>query len=349
MFANMILIFGTKNTRENHKYQGGFQMNTQPVRLMTQVREKIRLKHYSIRTEEAYVQWIKRFILFHDKKHPKDLNRGHIEAFLTHLAVQRNVAASTQNQAFAALLFLYEKVLETDTFSDVDAFRAKPPERLPVVLSVDEAFSVIDAMTGVFQLIIKLIYGTGMRGIECVRLRVKDIDFERNEITVRRGKGQKDRVTMLPEEIKPALENHLRYVKKVHDTDLAQGFGKVYMPFALDRKYPNAAGEWMWQYVFPSFRRSVDPRSGAERRHHIHLSSVNNNLKKAARTAGIKKQLSTHVFRHSFATHLLESGYDIRTIQELLGHKDVRTTQIYTHVLNKGGRGVKSPLDRRRL
>ena len=323
-------------------------MNIPPVKLLDQVRALIRMKHYSIRTEEAYVSWIKRFILFHDKRHPKDLSHEDIEAFLSYLAVTRKVAASTQNQAFNALLFLYDRVLHLETFNRINAIRAKQPERLPVVLSQDGVFSVIDAMSGVHRLIIKIIYGAGLRGIECLRMRVKDIDFERNEIDVRRGKGQKDRVTMLPIDLHGPLHEQLRYAKKRHDRDLSQGYGSVYMPFALAKKYRGAEKDWKWQYVFPSNTLSVDPRSGIKRRHHIHLNSVNHAVRKAARIARITKPISTHVFRHSFATHLLEDGYDIRTIQELLGHRDVKTTQIYTHVLNRGGRAVRSPLDKKR-
>ena len=323
-------------------------MDMPPVKLLDQVRALIRMKHYSIRTEEAYLSWIKRFILFHDKRHPKDMGQKEIEAFLTHLAVNRKVAASTQNQAFNAILFLYDQVLHLDTFGSINAMRAKQPERLPVVLSPYEVFSIIDAMSGVHQLIVKIIYGAGLRGIECLRLRVKDIDFERNEILVRRGKGQKDRVTMLPVDLHEPLQKQLRYTKKLHDMDLSHGFGSVYLPFALSVKYKNADKEWKWQYIFPSTTLSVDPRSGIKRRHHIHLNSLNQAVKKATAIAGVSKQVSTHAFRHSFATHLLEDGYDIRTIQELLGHKDVKTTQIYTHVLNRGGNAVRSPLDKHR-
>ncbi len=321
-------------------------MSKQP-RLLYIVRNKIRLKHYSIRTEEAYVSWIKRYIYFHDKRHPNDMGRLEIEAFLTDLAVKGNVAASTQNQAFSALLFLYKKVLNKDVFKDIDALRAKKPQRLPTVLTFDETMDMIDSMTGMFQLIVKLLYGCGLRGIECVRLRVKDIDFEMNQVVVRDGKGQKDRVTMLPENVKTALKEHLKYVKKRHEKDLAQGFGSVYLPHALAKKYKNAPKDWRWQYVFPSKTLSMDPRSGVKRRHHIHLDSLSKAIKRAARISGVTKTVSSHVFRHSFATHLLEDGYDIRTIQELLGHKNVSTTMIYTHVLNKGGRAVRSPLDRK--
>ncbi len=323
-------------------------MNKQPVKLLDQVRQKIRLRHYSIRTEEAYVSWIRRFILFHNKKHPKDMGQKEVEAFLSYLAVERKVAASTQNQAFNAILFLYEKVLELDVFQKIDAYRAKRPERLPTVLTFEETMDIIDAMSGVFQVIAKVLYGSGLRGIECLRLRVKDVDFKMNQIVVRNGKGQKDRVTMLPDEVKTALPPHLLHVKKIHEKDLREGYGSVYLPYALARKYKNAEKEWGWQYVFPSNTLSIDPRSGKKRRHHIHLSSLNANIRKAAKTADITKSISSHTFRHSFATHLLEDGYDIRTIQELLGHKDVSTTMIYTHVLNRGGRAVRSPLDRRK-
>lgn len=323
-------------------------MNKHPVKLLDQVRQKIRLKHYSIRTEEAYVGWIRRFILFHNKKHPKDMGQKEIEAFLTYLALEGKVAASTQNQAFSALLFLYEKVLELDVFKKIDAYRAKRPERLPTVLTFEETMEIIDAMSGVFQLIVKVLYGCGLRGIECVRLRVKDVDFKMNQIIVRNGKGQKDRITMFPDEVKTALHNHLVYVKKIHEKDLREGYGSVYLPNALSRKYKNAEKEWGWQYVFQSKKLSEDPRSGKTRRHHIHIASLNQNIRNATRIANITKSISSHTFRHSFATHLLEDGYDIRTIQELLGHKDVSTTMIYTHVLNKGGRAVRSPLDRKK-
>ncbi|MBU3947008.1 MAG: integron integrase [Proteobacteria bacterium] len=321
---------------------------SQEPKLLELVRQKIRLKHYSIRTEESYIGWIKRFIYFHDKKHPKDLGRAEVEAFLSDLAIRGKVSASTQNQAFSALLFLYVKVLNMDVFDNIDAFRAKKPQRLPTVLTFDETMEILDAMTDIFQLITMILYGCGLRGIECVRLRVKDVDFGLNQIIIRDGKGQKDRVTMLPDEIKLQLETHLKYVKKQHEADLSQGYGLVFLPDALERKYRNANKEWGWQYVFPSKTLSVDPRSGIKRRHHIHLDSLNKAIKRAVKVSGITKNVSSHVFRHSFATHLLEDGYDIRTIQELLGHKDVNTTMIYTHVLNKGGRAVRSPLDRRK-
>jgi integron integrase len=314
-------------------------------RLLDQVRERIRTLHYSIRTEQSYVGWIKRFILFNNKKHPKDMGRLELEAFLTHLAVKRNVSASTQNQALNALLFLYKQVLNIELPWLEDVTRAKKPKRLPVVLTVREINSVLASLDGTKGLIAQLLYGTGMRLMECIRLRVKDVDFERREILVRDGKGGKDRVTVLPEKIIVELENHLLRVKFLHTQDLSEGMGCVYLPFALEKKYPSACREWAWQYIFPSVKISVDPRSQRKARHHLSSQSIQRALKLAMREAKINKPASTHTLRHSFATHLLENGYDIRTVQELLGHKDVSTTMIYTHVLNKGGRGVKSPLD----
>jgi len=317
----------------------------QGKKLLDQVRDVLRLKHYSIRTEESYVDWIKRFILFHNKRHPQDMGRAEVEAFLTHLAVRGNVAASTQNQALSALLFLYREVLKIEFDAPLDAVRAKKPARLPVVLTRAETQQVIEGMTGVFQLMAKLLYGSGLRLMECVRLRVKDIDFERREITVRDAKGGHERVTMLPASLVAPLQEHLKRVKLLHEQDLTAGLGQVYLPYALDRKFPNASREWGWQYVFPSDRLSTDPRSGLKRRHHVDESNLQRAVKDAVRLARLAKPASCHTFRHSFATHLLESGYDIRTVQELLGHKDVKTTMIYTHVLNRGGLAVRSPLD----
>jgi len=319
-------------------------MNTRP-KLLDQVRDKIRVKHYSIRTEAAYIAWIKRYIYFHQKKHPQGLNHRDVESFLTHLAVELNVAPSTQNQALSALLFLYDKVLEQPLEEYVDAVRAKKPERRPTVLTPDEAFGIIEGMSGAFKLIAQILYGGGLRGIEALRLRVLDLDFHRNEILVRDGKGAKDRLTMLPEELNEPLHTHLSRVKLQHENDLLSGIGSVYLPHALSKKYPNADKEWKWQYVFPSRTISVDPRSTTRRRHHLHLSSLNRNISAAVKLTKVTKHITSHTFRHSFATHLLEAGYDIRTIQELLGHKDVTTTMIYTHVLNKGGLAVRSPLD----
>ena len=320
-------------------------MTSRPKKLLDQVRDAIRVKHYSIRTEEAYVAWIRRYILFHDKQHPRAMGISEIEAFLTHLAVEQNVAASTQNQALAALLFLYREVLRKDLERPVDSVRAKRPQRLPTVLTPEEVFKVMGFLSGTHQLMAKLLYGSGLRLMECMRLRVKDVDFAQRQIIVRDGKGMKDRVTMLPEVLISSLQEHLRHVKLLHTSDLTTGYGSVYLPFALARKYPHANREWLWQWVFPSQRPSVDPRSGAVRRHHLDESGLQKAVRRAAQQAGISKRVSPHTFRHSFATHLLENGYDIRTVQELLGHKDVKTTMIYTHVLNRGGLAVRSPLD----
>jgi integron integrase len=317
-----------------------------PPKFLDQVRNKLRVKHYSIRTEQAYTDWIKRYILFHGKRHPNQMGVQDVEAFLTHLAVAGKVSASTQNQAKSALLFLYREVLEIQLPWLDNVTQAKAPKRLPVVLTVSEVQSVLSRLTGTHALIASLLYGGGMRLMEAVRLRVKDVDFSRREIVVREGKGFKDRVTMLPEAVLAPLKAHLAKTKALHDGDLAQGFGEVYLPFALDRKYPNAAREWGWQYVFPSKNLSVDPRSGKTRRHHVDEKGVQRAVKQAVRDADLTKPATPHTLRHSFATHLLQSGYDIRTVQELLGHSDVSTTMIYTHVLNKGGRGVTSPLDR---
>lgn len=314
-------------------------------RLLDQVRDKIRLKHYSIRTEQAYTDWIKRYILFHKKRHPTEMGAPEVEAFLTHLAVEGKVAAATQNQAKSALLFLYRDVLSLELPWLEDVAQAKAPSRLPVVLTVQDTLRLLDPILGTNGLIARLLYGSGMRVMEGVRLRVKDVDFDRGEIIVREGKGNKDRVTMLPQSLVAPLQDHLVRVKALHDQDLAKGFGDVYLPFALERKYPAANKEWHWQYVFPAAKRSIDPRSGLERRHHVSDQSIQRALRQAARDAKINKPVSPHTLRHSFATHLLQSGYDIRTVQELLGHKDVQTTMIYTHVLNRGGRGVISPLD----
>jgi integron integrase len=320
-------------------------MEQRPRKLLDQVRDAIRLKHYSIRTEEAYVNWIKRYMLFHNKRHPNEMGSAEIEAFLTHLAVQEKVAASTQNQALSALLFLYREVLQQDLDLPIHAVRAKRPKRLPTVLTREEVRQVLNQLSGHHRLMAQLFYGSGLRLMECVRLRIKDVDFAQRQIIVRDGKGMQDRVTMLPDSLVTPLQEHLQRVKRLHDEDLARGYGSVYLPFALERKYPNAHREWIWQYVFPSDRLSKDPRSGVVRRHHVSESSLQKAVKNAARLAGVSKRVTCHTFRHSFATHLLESGYDIRTVQELLGHKDVKTTMIYTHVLIRGGMAVRSPLD----
>lgn len=317
----------------------------QTPKLLDQVRGKIRLKHYSIRTEQAYTDWIKRFILHFGKKHPRDMGATEVEQFLTHLAVNGNVAASTQNQARCALLFLYREVLAIELPWLDNVEQAKAPKRLPVVLNRDEIQAILSRLGGTQWLIASLLYGTGMRIMECLRLRVQDIDFKRREILIRDGKGFKDRVTMLPVSLSAALQAHLDKVRTLHESDLAQGFGAVYLPYALERKYPNAAKEWIWQYVFPAAKISTDPRTKVVRRHHVQEQAIQRAVKQAVRDAGLTKAATPHTFRHSFATHLLEGGYDIRTVQELLGHADVSTTMIYTHVLNKGGRGVTSPLD----
>ena len=320
------------------------QANAGKAKLLDQVRRVIRFKHYSIRTEETYIQWIRRFILFHGKQHPRDMGEGHIRDFLTHLAVEGKVTASTQNQALSAILFLYQEVLKENIGWVENVERAKRPIRMPVVFTQEEAARILAQMTGTTRLMANLLYGTGMRLMECVRLRVKDIDFGYSQITVRDGKGQKDRVTMLPPVLHDPLRRHLTRVKALHEDDLAEGFGTVYLPFALERKYPEAHRQWAWQYVFPAAKRSVDPRSGRKQRHHAAETVLQRAVKEAIRAAGIHKAASCHTFRHSFATHLLESQYDIRTVQELLGHKDVSTTMIYTHVLNKPGVSVRSPL-----
>ena len=304
-----------------------------------------RFRHLSLRTEEAYRNWIKRYIFYHGKRHPKELDAEHVRSFLTHLAVNENVSASTQNQAFNALLFLYRQVLKTEPLNIEGVERARHSRRLPVVFTKAEATAVIAQMKGEQQLIAGLLYGAGLRIMEAVRLRAKEIDFGRSEITVRDGKGEKDRLTVLPVSLKPALEVQMEVVRRLHQEDLKQGGGEVYLPYALERKYKNAARDFIWQYLFPAEKLSVDPRSGKIRRHHVSEQNVQRAVKTALRAAGIKKNGSCHAFRHSFATHVLEDGYDIRTVQELLGHKDVRTTMIYTHVLNRGGRGVRSPLD----
>ncbi|GAB3754209.1 integron integrase [Lysobacter olei] len=312
---------------------------------MDEVRRRIRVKHYSLRTERVYIAWIRRFILANGKRHPRDLGQPEIEAFLSHLAVEGQVSASTQNQALAALLFLYREVLAMELPWLDGIVRAKRPQRVPTVLSQQEVAAVLAHLEGRMWLVASLLYGTGMRVLECMRLRVKDVDFARNEITVREGKGAKDRRTVLPQSLAPALEREVVRARALHDEDLRQGFGEVYLPAALARKYPRAARDFGWQYLFPSARRSMDPQSGQERRHHVDPESLARVLRRARMRSGLAKPVTAHTFRHSFATHLLERGYDIRTVQELLGHKDVATTQVYTHVLNRGACGVVSPLD----
>ena len=314
-------------------------------RLLDRVRWHLRVKHYSLRTEQAYLDWIRRFILFHRKRHPDEMGEKEIAAFLTHLAAEKQVAASTQNQALSALLFLYQQVLERklDFLQNVE--RVKRPPKVPVVFTRREARAVLDQLQGSYQLMGELLYGSGLRLLECLRLRVKDIDFGYGQITVRDGKGMRDRLTVLPERVRGALQLHLENVRQLHARDLARGEGRVYLPSALTRKYPAAERAWIWQYIFPAGRTSVDPRSRAVRRHHVAEKNLQNAVKAAITRARVRKAASCHTFRHSFATHLLESGHDIRTVQELLGHRDVSTTMIYTHVLNKPGLAVRSPLD----
>lgn len=315
-------------------------------RLLDKMRAEIRVRHYSIRTEETYLDWARRYIYFHNKQHPKDLGADEVQAFLSYLAMERKVSPSTQNQAKAALLFLYRVVLKIELPWLDEVIAAKMGKRLPVVLTTIETRRLLNAMSGTMGLVAALLYGSGMRLLEGLRLRVKDVEFERREIIVREGKGNKDRVTVLPENLIIPLQAHLAKVKALHERDIEAGFGEVYMPNALAQKYPKGARSWSWQYVFPSSVRSIDPRSGIERRHHINEASVQRAVREAAKVAELHKPVTPHVLRHSFATHLLQAGYDIRTLQELLGHSDVATTMIYTHVLNKGGKAVVSPLDR---
>jgi integron integrase len=313
--------------------------------LLDQVRGQIRTLHYSLRTEEAYLKWIREFILFHGKRHPNQMGASEISRFLSHLATKRNVSASTQNQALSALLFLYRQVLDQPIEWVDNIERAKKPQRLPVVFRREEVKAVLNHLRGEMWLMAALLYGSGLRLMECLRLRVKDVDFVQSQLIVREGKGHKDRVTMLPASLVEPLTRQLERVKALHETDLREGYGSVYLPYALARKYPNAEKEWCWQYVFPASKRSVDPRTGRMQRHHIAETALQKAVRGAIIKAGINKPGSCHTLRHSFATHLLEDGYDIRTIQELLGHADVQTTMIYTHALSKGGKAVKSPLD----
>jgi integron integrase len=315
-------------------------------KLLDQLREALRARHYSRRTERTYCLWVKRFIIFHHVRHPVEMAEPEINAFLTDLAIKKKVAASTQNQALCALLFLYRHVLSREIGDLGQVIRARKPERRPVVMTREEVKGVLANMAGDKWLTATLMYGAGLRLMECLRLRVQDIDLPRNEILVRDGKGAKDRVTMLPESSKVPLGEHLKRVKAIHDDrDLADGFGRVQMPDALDRKYPNASKEWRWQWVFPQESRWKNPKTGEQGRHHVDESLVQKSVREAVTKAGLTKRVTCHTFRHSFATHLLESGYDIRTVQELLGHNDVKTTMVYTHVLNRGPAGVRSPID----
>jgi integron integrase len=307
--------------------------------------QALRSRHYSRRTEEAYLYWIRRFLAFHGGTHPRELAESDVNGLLTHLAISENVAASTQNQALAAVLFLYQHVLEQPLDRVEGVVRARKPKRLLVVLTRDEAQAILAELDGVPGLVCALLYGAGLRLLEGLALRVKDLDFGRWEISVRQGKGQKDRVTMLPGALLEALQDHLRRVRQQHEADLKSGLGQAPLPDALARKYPNAAREWGWQWVFPASSHYLDRKTGSRHRHHLHESVIQKALHQAAQRAGLTKRVTSHAFRHSFATHLLEDGYDIRTVQELLGHKDVQTTMVYTHALNRGGRAVRSPLD----
>ena len=309
---------------------GNSSSNSREPRLLDRLRGAIRRLHYSRRTEEAYIHWTKRFIYFHGKRHPSELGEVAVTAFLNYLATDRKVAAATQNQALSALLFLYKQTLGMELDWLDGLVRAKRPQRMPVVLTSDEVGKLLDALDGIQWLMASLLYGTGMRLMECLRLRVKDIDFGYNQIVVRDGKGEKDRITMLPERLIEPLKNQLERARKLHDADLREGFGEVHLPYALARKYPRAGFEWNWQYVFPSKNRSADPEDGVIRRHHLDESVLQRAVKNASRISGITKPVHCHTFRHSFATHLLQSGYDIRTVQELLGHSDVSTTMIFT-------------------
>lgn len=316
-----------------------------PPRLLQQVRDRIRRLHYSYRTEQTYVYWIRFFILFSGKRHPREMGKPEVERFLTHLATERNVAASTQNQALSAILFLYKQVLEVEIDWIEDVVPARQPARVPVVLSREEVASVLTRMNGRYWLMASLMYGTGLRVAECLRLRVQDLDFGYRQVVVRSGKGGKDRFVPLPDSLEVSVRQQIQESERIRETDLADGYGEVSLPRALARKYPNAGTDPGWWYLFPSANRAVDPVSGRVKRHHIDPSQLQRAFKQAVRAAGIRKRATPHTLRHSFATHLLEAGYDIRTVQELMGHNDVKTTQIYTHVLQRGGAAVRSPVD----
>ena len=320
--------------------------NPPSKKLLDQLSDQLRTKHYSLRTEHTYTAWVRRFILFHNKKHPLSIGAPEINTFISHLALDEKVAASTQNQALSAIVFLYRHVLNIELDQTIlNAVRPQKPKRIPTVLSKQEAKKVIDRLDGVFRLLTQIMYGSGLRLMEVLRLRVKDLDFANHQIIVRDGKGENDRITMFPDSLLELLRLHLNQVKAVHEKDLFDGYGTVYLPYALEKKYPNANREWAWQYAFPASDLSMDPVTGVKQRHHIHETSLQKAVKRAAQLAKIDKPVTPHTFRHSFATHLLQNGYDIRTVQELLGHKDVKTTMIYTHVLQRGGLAVKSPLD----
>jgi len=314
--------------------------------LMEEVRNTLRVHHYSLRTERIYLHWIRRYILYHNKRHPREMGEKEISGFLTFLAVNKHVSASTQNQALSALLFLYKRVLKLEIDWIDDVVRAKRKKNLPVVLTRTQVHQLLSCVSGRKQLLARLLYGTGMRLMEGVRLRIQDINFEYRTITIRGGKGNKDRTTILPDSLITDLEQQIAYTRTLYQQDRDNNSPGVELPFALERKYPNAGKEWPWQWVFPSKKHSTDPRSKIVRRHHIYEKNLQRNIKEAVRELGFSQRVTTHTLRHCFATHLLEDGYDIRTIQQLLGHKDVKTTMIYTHVVNKGAMGVKSPIDR---
>ncbi len=318
---------------------------SKPPRLLDQLRRELRVRHRSRRTEQAYVDWARRFILFHGKRHPREMGGAEISAFLNHLAVDRRVSASTQNQALSAIVFLYRHVLRGELPSLDELVRARKPRHLPVVLSVDEVCVLLAQLDGASWLVASLLYGSGLRLMECLRLRVKEVDFALQQIVVRDGKGGKDRATPLPVTCADPLRRQLDRATLIHERDLREGYGEVSLPGSLARKYPHAAREWGWQYVFPAHQRAVDPCDSVPRRHHLHPSGIQRAVNRGVRAAGIAKAASCHTLRHSFATHLLANGYDIRTVQELLGHRDLKTTMIYTNVLNRGGPGVRSPLD----
>ena len=320
-------------------------MAQKPKKLLDQVRDAIRLKHYAYRTEQTYIDWVRRYILFHNKTHPKDMGENEVQEFLTYLASERKVSASTQNQALSALIFLYRNVLHKELDLPTRLITAKRSTHLPTVLTPTEVRSVLQYVGDATGLIARLLYGSGMRLQECTRLRVKEIDFGNHRIIVRSAKGGNDRSTLLPETLIEPLQFQLKTTQLIHQKDLKEGYGETILPFALSKKYPHAGKEWFWQYVFPATQRSTDPESGVVRRHHLHPSAVQKAVRRAAQKAGLDKRVTPHTFRHSFATHLLEAGYNIRTVQELLGHKDVKTTMIYTHVLNRGPKAVRSPLD----
>ena len=350
---NHINTHGPKNRtlvvidgRLNEKVLSQSPPTAQKPKLLEQVRHAIRIRHYSPKTEESYVHWIKRFILFHNKRHPAEMGEKEIAQFLSSLASELHVSPSTQNQALNAILFLYREVLRKEIGYVDGVVRAKRPRRLPVVLTRQEVKSVLRGLDNFDWLVVMLLYGAGLRLMECLQLRVKDIDFTTNQIVIRAGKGDKDRYTVLPTAMRESLSKHLDVIKRQHQLDLEHGLGRVALPNALDRKYPNAGKEWGWQWVFPATGHYTDLATGEKRRHHLHESAVQKAVKQAVLRAGLSKPATPHTFRHSFATHLLEDGYDIRTVQELLGHRDVSTTMIYTHVLNRGGRGVNSPADR---